>query len=68
MKIYDFDYEIFKNALAKVPNNFELEKIEFDKISYKIFVSINTHDDYAIKRANENFKIQKEFLKQLKGE
>ena len=68
MKVNDFDYDILKKTLAKVPNNFELERIEFDKISYKIFVSVNTHEDYALKRATENFKIQQEFLKQLKGE
>lgn len=68
MKVNDFDYDILKKTLAKVPNNFELERIEFDKISYKIFVSVNAHEDYALKRATENFKIQQEFLKQLKGE
>lgn len=51
MKLKDFDYDILKKALGKVPEGFELEKIEFDKISFKLVVSIDTKNDFALKRA-----------------
>lgn len=65
MKVSDFDYDIFKKALGKVPEDFELEKIEFNRISFKLFVSIDTHNDFALKRADEMFAIQKKFKEEL---
>ena len=50
MKVSDFDYDILKKALGKVPEDFELEKIEFDRISFKIIVSFDTHSDFALNR------------------
>lgn len=65
MKLKDFDYDILKKALGKVPEGFELEKIEFDKISFKLVVSIDTHNEFALKRADEMFAIQKKFKEEL---
>ena len=65
MKAKDFDYEILKKALGQVPEGFELEKIEFDNISYKIVVSFNTHEDFALKRAKELFDLQLKMKKEL---
>lgn len=65
MKLKDFDYDILKKALGKVPEGFELEKIEFYKISFKLFVSIDTKNDFALKRAEEHFEIQKKFKEKL---
>lgn len=65
MEIKDFDFDIFKKALGKVPEGFELEKIEFDNISFKLFVSIDTHNDYALKRADELLEIQIKYKKEL---
>lgn len=65
MNVKDFDYDILKKALGKVPEGFELEKIEFDNISYKIVVSFNTHEDFALKRAKDLFDIQMKYKKEL---
>lgn len=65
MKVSDFDYDIFKKALGKVPEDFELEKIEFNRISFKLVVSIDTKNDFALKRVEEQFEIQKKFKEEL---
>lgn len=61
MKVSDFDYEILKKAMAKIPEDFELENIIFDSTSFKILASIDTSNDFALKRAKELFDIQMKY-------
>lgn len=65
MKAKDFDYEILKKALGKVPEGFELEHIDFDKTSFKLVVSVSTSEDFALKRAKELFDLQLKMKKEL---
>lgn len=61
MDLKDFDFEILQKALDKVPAGFELEKIVFDSTSFKLVVSIDTSNDFALKRAKELFDIQMKY-------
>lgn len=61
MDLKDFDFEILQKALDKVPSGFELEKIVFDSTSFKLVVSIDTSNDFALKRAKEFFDIQMKY-------
>ena len=55
----------YSEIAADPDSPFELEKIEFDNISYKIVVSFNTHEEYALKRAKELFDLQLKMKKEL---
>lgn len=61
MRIDEFDYEILKNAMSKIPDDFKLEQIVFDNTSFKILTSVDTSSDFALKRADELFKIQMQY-------
>lgn len=65
MKANEFDFDILRKALSKIPDDFRLEQIVFDDNSFKILASIDTHNDYALKRADELLEIQIKYKKEL---
>lgn len=67
MKANEFDFDILRKALSKIPDDFRLEQIVFYDNSFKILASIDTHSDFALKRADELLEIQL-YYKQKMGD
>lgn len=68
MKAKDFDYDILKKALDKVPQGFELENIEFSQNSFKIKCSFDTRSYFVEKQNKSLYEIQQEYYKSMKGD
>lgn len=68
MKAKDFDYEILKKALGKVPEGFELENIVFSQNSFKINCSFDARCYFVEKQNKSLYEIQQEYYKSMKGD
>lgn len=68
MNVKDFDYDILKKALDKVPQGFELENIVFSQNSFKINCSFDTRSYFVEKQNKALYEIQQEYYKTMKGD